>query len=232
MIDLGETNFYIAIPSLPQHELEKYSTNLFDEWESYIEKTLKLPDYALSLQVEEGSIKGSAKIAAVLGALYLGIGQYGSFISGLQTIKGQISSIGDFLGSQANAPFPSTKPRVKKHFGSLGQLHKLFMKVQQGKITADQAIIAAEVILGEEVSDSPDFMKKLKTTIKETPLQAQQLALSFDSFDQQFTASTSEKKQQPRKPRPKPESPINQQYRIEVWRESKKEKRKFRLVQI
>ena len=116
MIDLGATDFYIDVPSLPRHEFEKYSTKLFDEWESYVEQVLKIPDYALALQVEEGSIKGGAKIAATLYALYMGVGQYGSFISGVQTIQGQISSIGDFLAIHATTPFSSgeVKPVIKK----------------------------------------------------------------------------------------------------------------------
>lgn len=87
MIDIGGKNFYIALPSLPQQALEKYSTDLLDEWESHIEKTLIIPDYSLSLQVEEGSLNGSAKMTAFLGALYLELGQHGSFITGLQTIQ-------------------------------------------------------------------------------------------------------------------------------------------------
>ncbi|WP_156717518.1 hypothetical protein [Pseudomonas sp. FH1] len=124
MLSIGETDFYIAVPSLPKHKFEKYSKNLFDDWEEYIGKALKLSDYALSLEVEEGSIKGSAKIAAAVGAIYLGIGQYGSFISGLQTIQGQVSSIGDFLATRAASPFQPnvTKPKIKKHAGTLGMV--------------------------------------------------------------------------------------------------------------
>ena len=80
MIYLGGTDFYIDVPSLPRHEFEQYSTKLFDEWEAYVENALKIPDYSLALEVEEGSIKGSAKIAAALGAIYIGIGQYLSLI--------------------------------------------------------------------------------------------------------------------------------------------------------
>ena len=87
MFDLGSTDFYIAVPSMPRREFEKYSTSLFDEWDEYAARILALPDYSLVLEVEEGSIKGSGKIAVVLGALYIGIGNYGSFMSGLQTIR-------------------------------------------------------------------------------------------------------------------------------------------------
>lgn len=62
MIDLGATDFYIDVPSLPRHEFERYSTELFDEWEAYAEKVLRIPDYALALEVEEGSIKVGLKL--------------------------------------------------------------------------------------------------------------------------------------------------------------------------
>jgi len=76
------------VPSLPPQDFESYSTNLFDEWEKSVERTLILPDYSISLEVEEGSIKGGGKIAVALSAPYFGIGNYGSFISGLETIRG------------------------------------------------------------------------------------------------------------------------------------------------
>lgn len=139
MINLGATDFYIDVPSLSRHELEKYSTKLFGEWESYVGKALKIPDYALALEVEEGSVKGVAKIAATIYALYIGVGQYGSFISGVQTIQGQINASGNFLASHVAMPFAAddVKPKIKKHTGSLGELQRLFLKVQQGRLTAE-----------------------------------------------------------------------------------------------
>ncbi|MBW9242716.1 hypothetical protein [Pseudomonas paracarnis] len=234
MIDLGATDFYIDVPSLPRHEFEKYSTKLFDEWEAYVEQVLKIPDYALALEVEEGSIKGGAKIAAALYALYMGISQYGSFISGVKTIQGQISSIGDFLATHATTPFSSNevKPRIKKNSGSLGELQRLFFKVQQGKITAEQAMLEAEALFGDEAKSEPDFMDEMKKSFENTPLLAKQLNLPLNTFEQDVFLQISNKKRLPHSPRPKPEPPIGQQFRVEVWRDSKKEKRKVRVIQL
>jgi hypothetical protein len=110
MIDLGTTEFVIDVPSMPRAAFEAYSTQLFDEWEAYVGRKLALPDYALVLHIEEGSVKGRGKIAVILGALYLGIGQYGDFMSGLQTIRGQVSSVGDYLAKEAAEPFSSNNP--------------------------------------------------------------------------------------------------------------------------
>jgi len=234
MIYLGGTDFYIDVPSLPRHEFEQYSTKLFDEWEAYVEKSLKIPDYSLALEVEEGSIKGGAKIAATLGALYFGIGQYGSFISGLQTIQGQVSAVGSFLAAQASAPFfyNEAKPKIKKYNGSLGELQRLFNRVQQGEITAEQAMLKAEFLLGDEARSEPDFMVELKDSFETTPLLARQLELPLNNLEQDSTLPNDNKMRKPRLPRPKPELPIGQQFRVEVWRDSKKEKRKVRIIQL
>lgn len=234
MIDLGATDFYIDVPSLPRHEFEKYSTKLFDKWEAYVEQVLKIPDYALALEVEEGSIKGGAKIAAAIYALYMGIGQYGSFVSGLQTIQGQISSAGDFLASHATSPFSSSKvkPQVKKHTGSLGELQRLFYKVQQGKITPEQAMFKAELMFGDEAKSAPEFMNEMRSSLENTPLLATQLKLPLYTFENEALIQTISNKRQPTTPRPKPEPPIGQQFRVEVWRDSKKDKRNVRIIEL
>ncbi|MEO3723415.1 hypothetical protein ABHN98_02650 [Pseudomonas syringae] len=234
MIDLGSTDFYIDVPSLPRHQFEEYSTKLFDEWEAYVEEVLKIPDYSLSLEVEEGSIKGGAKVAATLYALYMGVGQYGSFMSGVQTIQGQLSSAGDFLVAHATAPFSAkdVKPKIKKNSGTLGKLQRLFLKVQNGKLTAEQAMLEVEVMFGEEGESELDFMKDMKKSFENMPLLAQQLDLPFSVFEQDVFLKTSQKMSLPRPTRPKPEPPLGQQFRVEVWRDSKKEKRKVRVIEL
>lgn len=232
MIDLGTTDFYIGVPSMPRHEFEEYSTRLFDEWEEYIEKTLVLPDYSLALEVEEGSVKGGGRIAVVLGALYIGIGNYGSFVSGLQTIRDQISSVGDFLVERATVPFDSNslEPRVRKRGGSLSHLQRLFVKVQRGEITAEQAMHEAEALFGDDAATAPEFMKKLQESFEQTPQFPQQLPLPLDTLEQELPGNNKER--QPRPSRPKPSLPAPQQFRVEVWRESKKGQRRVRVIQL
>lgn len=234
MIYLGGTDFYIDVPSLPRHEFEQYSTKLFDKWEAYVEKALKIPDYSLALEVQEGSIKGGAKIAATLGALYFGVGQYGSFISGLQTIQAQVSAVGSFLATQAVTPFSysKVKPKIKKYNGSLGELQRLFHRVQMGEITAEQAMLKAEFILGDEARSESHFMAELKDSFERTRLVARQLDLPLNSLGKDTIPQADNKKRKPRLPRPEPELPIGQQFRVEVWRDSKKEKRKVRIIQL
>lgn len=234
MFDLGSTDFYIAVPSMPRSEFEKYSTRLFDEWDEYAASTLALPDYSLVLEVEEGSIKGSGKIAVVLGALYIGIGNYGSFISGLQTIGDQVSTAGDFLAEKAGTPFEATgvKPKIRKHSGSVGRLHRLFLKVQRGELTAEQAMSEAEAFLGDDAVNAPEFMRKLEKSLYEAPRFHQQQLLPLDELDMQVPSALREKGRLPQ-PAPKttPLAP-GPHFRVEVWRETKKGKRKIRIIQL
>lgn len=234
MIDLGAADFYIDVPSLPRHEFEEYSTNLFEEWEVYVGKVLRIPDYALALEVEEGSIKGGAKIAAAVYALYMGIGQYGSFMSGIQTIRGQVSSAGEFLTANAIAPFSSynVKPVIKNHIGSLGKLQQLFLKVQKGKITAEQAMIQAKVLFGDEEKFEPNFMDEMKRSFENTVVLPTQLNLPIEMPEQNSILIPSANKRPFRIEKPKPQIPISQQFRIQIWRDSKKEKKKVRVVQL
>ncbi len=156
MIDIGKSNFLINVTSLPGDEFERYSSTLFDQWDAYVEHSLKIPDYSISLEVEEGSIKGIGKIAAAVSALYVGIGMYGDFISGLQTIQGQVSYLGNKLHEIAVSPFEGDHPKttVRNNGGVVSQLQRLFHKVQAGEITAEQAYERAEKIIGHEAYTS------------------------------------------------------------------------------
>lgn len=234
MFDLGTTDFYIAVPSMPRRKFEKYSTRVFDEWDEYVEKTLTLSDYSLVLEVEEGSVKGVGRIAALLGVVYLGIGNYGSFISGVQTIREQISSAGEFLANRAALPFESSgvKPKVRRHGGYLARLQRLFHKVQQGEMTADQALSEAEVLLGDDAATSPEFMRKLADSLEQAPRFHQQILLPLDTFGTENSLPSSEKGQFPHTSPKKPYLPPPLQLRVEVWRESKKGPRKIRVVQL
>lgn len=233
MIDLGTTDFFIGAPSMPRDELKKYSTKLFDEWEGYISRTLELPDYSLSLEVEEGSVKGAGKIVAVLGALYVGIGQYSDFVQGLQTIRSQVSSVGDYLAEQAGVPFKASgcETKVRKRSGSLGHLQRLFVKVQRREMTTEQAMLEAETLFGDEAATESRFMCDLQKSLENAPLFHQQIPLLPDT--EQDIHSASEGKRRKSMPlRPLPVAPPPQHLRVEVWRDSKSGKRNVRVIEL
>lgn len=232
MIDLGTTDFYIGVPSMPRQELKRYSTRLFDEWEEYVSSTLKLSDYSLALEVEEGSVKGVGRIAAVLGTLYLGIGNYGGFVQGIEIIRSQVNSVGDYLVEHASSPFKASgcETKVRKRGGSLAHLQRLFVKVQSREITTEQAMLEAETLFGDEADAAPGFMCDLRKSFELVPLFHQQLPLLPDATDMELDSGT--KKGKPRPSRPLPTAPPPQHLRVEVWRDSKNGQRRVRVVQL
>lgn len=234
MIDLGSTDFFISVPSLPRKDFEGYSTHLFDMWEEYVGQTLKLPDYSLVLEVEEGSVKGGGRIAVAIAALYFGIGHYGEFIHGVHVIREQLSAVGDFLAEHASSPFKSTgcETKVRKHGGSLAHLQQLFAKVQRREITTDQAMHEAEALFGDDAATAPEFMCDLQKAFSQTPLVHQQVPLLPDATEEEIELANGNKPPKQRLPRPKSIAPPPQQLRVEVWRDSKNGEKKIRVVQL
>ena len=235
MIDIGSTNFLINVPSLPRDEFERYSTSLFDEWDKTVEKNLIFPDYSISLEIEEGSIKGGGRIAVALGALYFGIGNYGDFISGLKTIGEQVSYVNSVLFENARAPFgcSNVNAKVRKSGGAIARLHGLFDRVQRGLLTTDEAMLEAITIFGKDGNDTPDFIQELRQQLERAPRHPVQLSLADDEWEKCNDDSDFDTKSPTRTPRPKPpQALISQHYRIEIWRESKKDKKRVKVTEL
>jgi hypothetical protein len=237
MIDLGRTEFYIAGPTLPRGEFEVYSTELFDEWEARLQRDFNVPDYSLSLEVEEGSVSGIAIVAAALSAVYLGIGNYGSFISGLETIRKQVRAAGAHLAEQAASPFVrlNLRPRVTQRGGTLGKLQTLFRKVQRQEISAENALHEAEQLLGPEAVEVPDFMNRLSGALVSVR-HYEQLLLPIDLPEEVVSESEPELESVPipvgRPAATKTQLPPKPRFRIEVWRNSRSGKREVRITEL
>ncbi|GER17531.1 hypothetical protein [Variovorax boronicumulans] len=235
MLDLGSTNFVLAVPSVPEQELQQLSSALFDSWESFVERSVSVPDYSLFLQVEEGSVKGLAKIGATLGAIYLAIGNYGDFVSGVKTIGEQVVSTGDYLTERASQVFscPPSRASSKKRGGSLAALQRLFVKVQRGELTPDEAMIRAETLLGDDAYAEPGFMITLASALRNCPHYHQQQPFPFLEQDEEVEAMLESRPHSPRplKPSPPDLGPFLH-LRVEVWRESKKKQKQTRIVKL
>lgn len=233
MAIIGSTDFYIGVRSLPKWQFEKYSAHLFDEWEAYVDRELKLPDYSLSLVVEEGSIKAVGRIAATLGFLYIGIGQYGSFISGLQIIHSQVRTVSGYLGERAGAPFQSSgaKPKIRRSGESLSRLQTLFVKVQRGELSVDEAMAESERIFGPELDESIHFKRELQISLEQAPLLPKQLALPLADVDGE-EIYLDQLQRKPRPPQPKSPAPDPDLYRVEIRRESRRGEKDVRIISL
>jgi hypothetical protein len=231
MAGIGTTSLYINVPTLPRDEFELYSTRLFDDWEAHVSNVLKLPDYSLALEVEEGSIKALGKIAATLGVLYVGIGQYGSFITGVQAIQNQVRTAGDYLAERAADPF-GTSPKIAKRGESLARLQTLFVRVQRRELTVEEAMEETEAIFGSELETVPDFVNDLRDSLNEAPLYPEQTELELVDTDGFPLMPSIEKKKRTRTPTPSQPMPDPDQYRVEIWRENRRSKRNVRVIKL
>ncbi|MDO6514610.1 hypothetical protein [Neptuniibacter sp. 2_MG-2023] len=231
MIGIGSADIYIDTPKLSREELEEYSKTLFEQWEVYVDIHLELSDYSLSLSVEDGSIKAYGKIAlASLSALYIGIGQYGSFMSGVQTIKGQVSDASEYLGQQAVRPFAEERisPTVRKRGEALSRLEGIFKKVEAGEITVEEAVAQSKALLGED-ENVPDFYNDLENSLAEIPPHPQEEQLELDiPVEEAVAAEIKSLEKRNKSPRP-PRDPEDH-YRVIIWRDSKDDRVKVEVT--
>jgi hypothetical protein len=234
MVDLGATEFHLAIPSFSEAELKRLSSRLFDSWETFAGDALSLPDYSLFLQVEEGSVKGLATVGAVLGAIYFGIGNYGDFVSGLKTINEQLAATSDYLRENAPAVFscPSSKVTTSRRAGRMAALQRLFMKVQSGALTADEAMHRAHALLGGEAESVPGFLEELARAFRDCPRFHEQQELPFLGHEDEVLSEAPLRPRGPKPPISRPDLGPPLQLRVEVWRESKRKRKQTRVVKL
>jgi hypothetical protein len=232
MLDLGSTDFHLAIPSVDARRLEVLSSSLFDEWERYVDQSLALPDYSLFLQVEEGSINGWGKIKSTAGAFVLGVTAYGGFMSGIDTISKQLSATRTFLAEHARSTFSCSESQatVRKKGGVPSALQRLFVRVQSGELTPAEASIQAEAILGDEGSEVPGFLEALASALHSCPRHHQQVQLPFDEVSEVPPSEMSDSKLPKAPKRRSPDLPPPLHYRVEVWRDSKRLKKQTKLI--
>lgn len=236
-MDLSTTEFYIDVPALPKSAFRDYATQLFDRWEQYAERHLSITDYSVELFVEEGSIKGLGRIAATVGYVYAAICGYGSLVQGLEIIQGQIKGISTYLATNAGSEFKTEGHPIKttSHGGALSQIRRLFLKVQRGQMSADQAEVELMQILGDEAADDPAFIERLKSELVTVPPLPKQLDFS-DSYQdvEEFTIEDRKPSPKaPRQPRSPPPTPIHSQhFRIEVRRNTKSGERIVKLIDL
>lgn len=235
MIDLGSVDIYIPLAELSKSELEKFSDSLFDSWEKDIDNFLSVPDYSILLVVEDGSLSVKGKIAATAATLYLGIAQYGSFISGLDIIYKQSTRVVNFLTQKSTKNFNdlSSAVDIKKSRGDLGKIKYLVEKYQSGQLSVDEVMERiSEILVG--VEGNPDFLDEIEASLRAAPLYPQQRKLDF----YEFLAYISEENFSKKRKLPIGNIPRNSlnfrddRFRVELWRNSKNDKKNVKIIKI
>lgn len=232
MLDLGQTEFRLAVPGVAAASLEDLSNSLFDQWEQYVGQALSLSDYSLFLQIEEGSINGWGRIRAGAGVFVAGITAYGGFVSGLDVIGKQLGASRDFLAEHARSTFscPISKATTRKSGGSPAYLQRLFARVQRGELTADEATLLAQNYLAEDAHEEPGLLDALAEAFKDCPKLPVQISLPLEQLGGEILIPESAPRNSPSQPKPKkPEFPPALKYRVEVWRDSKRNRKKSKV---
>ena len=231
MLTLGGAKFTIFIPALSQSELESYTTTLFDSWEGQVDKELdRLPDYALYLDVEEGSLKGSGRIVASLSNLIIAVGVYGGFVQGVQIINSQVKIASECLKTKAVEPFADERPAytARASSGKLGRLERLFKKVETGELDPEIAAFRAAKLFEEDAESCPQFIRDIFTAIQRLSPGSEQLDLLPEWQPEPMLRSIVDERRSIQES-DQPDRLPREKYRIEVWRETKRQTRRMRI---
>lgn len=141
---------------------------------------------------------------------------------------------GDYLAERSAAPFVklNLKPRVRRRQGKLGQLQRLFVRVQRREVDAETALREAETFLRDDAAESPEFMQLLDETLRSIPRHPQQLMLPMELPEETLPESEvptglgARLRKRPTPPPPK------QQWRVVLWRSSRTGKREIRITEM
>ncbi len=206
MIDISRAYFYFDTVAPSEDDLIAYARRVFDEMDAAAENILPFDDYSLYLSIEEGSLKGSSKIAVVVYALYLGIGQYGSFVRGLETIAQQGRAVARAVITAASDDkmvqhMPKGTTRVDA--GAASSLERLFARVRDREISPEEATRRALEILDPTGSELPsEAQKEIATALEAIRLNPKQMQLDLETEESSVPSSGPTK----RRGRPMPDA--------------------------
>jgi hypothetical protein len=151
VISIGEATFHVEVAHIGDAALEEYARALFSGFD---ESTAALPleDFALYLDIEEGSIKGRGKILAAAAVLYVAIGEFGDFAQGVREIASVSRRVMSTFASDAPNMLgrPNTLVSKRTNAATLGKLEGLFAAVRSGALRPDEATRRAVELLGED----------------------------------------------------------------------------------
>ena len=229
MIDIVTVDFSIGVGPLGERLLRRRAREMFDAWDSELGSTLPLPDYALYFELEEGSLNGKGKVAAGAFAVYIAIGQFGSFVSGVKEINHYARAGGSILLAEARhlvPPGQNAEMRSRRGTGQLGQLERLFQRVYNHELAPMEAAEAARELFQGQPDLPEEALKKIEEELLSTRRRPTQLGLVLNDrvLEPEDADKVPEKKG--RKPTGAiPPVPPPERFRVAIWRESRKGKR-------
>ena len=224
VISIGTADFTIDVDPLPESDLRARALELFEAWDERIARDLRLPDYGLRLELEEGSIKGKAKVWAAFGALAVVVGFASDVTSLIRAVKdfaASSRSVNAELIKDARRTLASEGGLVqsRKTAGRVGQLESIFVRVQSRAISPEEGAAQARKLFEAEPDATHEDLERIQRAVKAVPRFPEQLAMFQDEFAVSAAAPADPKK--PSKKPPKSEQPLAGGFRVEIVRDSK-----------
>jgi len=230
VIEIAAVDFTVDVVPLGERQLADSANHLFDDWDGYLTRSLPLSDYYIRFELAEGSLKGKGKVAVAVGALYAGIASFGSFMSGVHEIAAISRSAGNFLLHTADRELPDDRRgplRGRRSAAQLAQLESVFVRVRRGELSPKEGTALADRLFEGEEELPEGFRRDIHSTIQDIPRRAKQLDLELE-YPELVVAEPvvpePDKKRDRRTP-PIPPLPPPARFRVEIWRESKKDSR-------
>ena len=191
-IEIGLTEFTLDVPALPARELREYTSRLFDLWEAQLSQNLSLPDYALRLEVVEGSLKGRARISAAALGIFAVVTAAGGFISGVKELRWAVQKAGTLLAREAAAPYVNSQSSisVRRGTGRLGELERIIGRVQNGQLDRREAAILVQSLFddGDEEPGLEELRNMVLDTVASVPRAPTQLVFPLEEFETLLSA--------------------------------------------
>ncbi len=158
--------------------------------------------------------------------LYLAIGQYGSFVSGVNAIYEQSEYVTAAVFGDAKDTFNlgDNPGNTRRKDGAVVYLKKLFNQVQAGRMTPEQAVQEVKKHFGDEAAEVLGFIEDLETSLRTVPHFPEQLTFEDETWPDFLEEKTLKPLDGDRLPR-RSSSSRPSHYRVEIVRESRREEK-------
>lgn len=154
MLALSRSYVHMEYESINPDEIDALAEYAYETAETAASKFFEIPQVGVEVRVEEGSVDIIVTIGAYAAALFAAISRYGDFFEGLSRIRQHARLAGRFVCNQI-LKRSTAHATSRTTTGHVAHIHRLFQKVEGGKLTADEATEKALKILlkaGEDIS--------------------------------------------------------------------------------
>lgn len=193
MINVVRASFNIDTTAPPEDDLIAYARRIFNKMDAAAEELLSFDDYSLYLSVEEGSVKGLAKVAIIASTFINFIANYGSVIQGLETMERHGRALGRaIVAAASDDKMIQNAPRVNSRVeaSAATRLKQLFVKVRDREIAPEDAahrIMQALASTGDKLA--PEDLRKLEAALESVQLNPEQLSLDLGAEEESIPPS-------------------------------------------